>query len=53
MVREMMRQLKKAKAEVRYSEYRKVGREVWTKALAEPELVSWLAAQRRSSSSLQ
>lgn len=53
MVRDMMRQLKRAKAEVRYSEYHKVGRDAWAKAFAEPELVSWLAAQRRRSSSVQ
>jgi len=53
MVRDMMRQLKKAKAEVRYSEYHKVGRDAWTKAFAEPDLVSWLSGQRRSSSSVQ
>jgi predicted peptidase len=47
MVRDMVRQLKKAKADVRYSEYRRVGRDTWRNVFAEPDLVSWLAAQRR------
>ncbi len=48
MVRAMMVQLKKAHASVKYTEYRKVEREVWTKAFAEPDLLNWLSAQKRS-----
>jgi predicted peptidase len=48
MVRSMMAQLKKAHANVKYTEYRKVEREVWTKAFAEPDLLNWLSAQKRS-----
>lgn len=47
LVREMVKQLKKAGGQPRYSEYHKVGHEVWLKAFAEPELVSWLSAQIR------
>jgi predicted peptidase len=48
MVRDMMRQLKKSNASVRYSEYHKVNREAPARAFAEPDLVSWLSSQRRS-----
>jgi len=48
MVREMMRQLRRAKANVRYSEYHKVDHEVWNKAFAEPDLVPWLSSQKRN-----
>jgi predicted peptidase len=47
LVREMVKQLKKAGGQPRYSEYRKVDHIVWPKAFAEPDLVPWLAAQRR------
>jgi predicted peptidase len=47
-VREMMKQLKKAHANVRYTEYHKVDHEVWNKAFAEPDLLSWLSSQKRS-----
>jgi predicted peptidase len=47
MVRDMMRKLKKAHANLRYTEYRKSDHQVWNKAFAEPDLVSWLSAQRR------
>jgi len=48
MVRGMMRQLKRAHANLRYSEYHKVDHEVWDKAFAEPDLLTWLAAQKRN-----
>lgn len=51
MVRDMMLQLKKAHANVRYTEYRKGDHAVWKKAFTEPDLVSWLSAQRRSTPS--
>lgn len=47
MVRQMVRDLKKAKGEVRYSEYHKGKRDIWPQAFAEPDLVTWLSAQRR------
>jgi predicted peptidase len=50
MVRSMMAQLKKAHANVRYTEYHKVNREIWIKAFAEPGLLSWLSAQKRGGS---
>ena len=53
MVRDMMRQLKKAKVEVRYGEYHKVGSDAWVKVFAEPDLVLWLSAQRRGGASAQ
>jgi predicted peptidase len=48
MVRSMMAQLKKAHANLRYTEYHKIDHEVWNRAFAEPELVPWLSAQKRS-----
>jgi predicted peptidase len=47
LVRTMIKNLRKAGSQVRYSEYHEVGHEVWVKAFAEPELVSWLAKQKR------
>lgn len=47
-VRSMMAQLKKAHANLRYTEYHRIGHEVWTKAFAEPDLLSWLSAQKRA-----
>jgi predicted peptidase len=49
MVRAMMAQLKKAHANLRYTEYHKSDHEVWNKAFAEPDLLSWLSAQKRAS----
>jgi len=48
LVRQMMKDLKKSGAQPRYSEYHKIGHDVWLKAFAEPDLVTWLAAQRRT-----
>ena len=47
MVRDMMRQLKKAHANLRYTEYHKSDHEVWNRAFAEPDLISWLSSQKR------
>jgi predicted peptidase len=49
MVRSMMGQLKKAQANLRYTEYHKTGDAVWNKAFAEPDLFPWLAVQKRKS----
>lgn len=47
-VRSMMAQLKKAHANLRYTEYHKTGHEVWGKTFAEPDLLPWLSAQKRA-----
>jgi predicted peptidase len=47
MVRDMMKQLKKLHANLRYTEYHRVDHDIWTRVFAEPELVPWLASQRR------
>ena len=47
LVRDMMKQLRKAHAKVRYTEYPKMGHEIWKKAFAEPELLPWLSSQKR------
>ncbi len=47
LVRQMVKDLKKSGAQPRYSEYHKVGHEVWEKAFVEPDLIPWLAAQKR------
>lgn len=47
LVRTMVKDLKKAGSQVRYTEYRKIGHEVWVKAFTEPDLVPWLAEQKR------
>jgi hypothetical protein len=46
----MIEMLRKAGAEPRYTEYPKVAHDAWTYAYQEPELASWLFAQRRQSS---
>jgi predicted peptidase len=48
LVRDMIKQLRKAQANVRYTEYHKVNHEVWTKAFAEPDLIPWLSAQKHA-----
>lgn len=45
--RTMVEALKKAKADVRYTEYEKVGHNSWNRAFAEPELLPWMFAQKR------
>lgn len=47
LVRDMMKQLRKAHANLRYTEYRKTDHEVWKKAFAEPDLLTWLSSQKR------
>jgi predicted peptidase len=47
LVRDMMKQLNKAHANLRYTEYRKADHEVWKKAFAEPDLLPWLSSQKR------
>ena len=46
LVRTMMKDLKKAGSRARYTEYHKVGHQVWVKAFAEPDLVPWLAEKK-------
>jgi predicted peptidase len=46
-VRSMVAQLKKAHANVRYTEYHKTGHDVWDKAFADPDLIPWISAQKR------
>jgi predicted peptidase len=46
LVQEMVKQLKKAHANLRYTEYPKMGHEVWTKVFAEPDLLPWLSSQK-------
>ncbi len=48
LVRDMMKQLQKAHANLRYTEYRKGDHEVWKKTFAEPDLLPWLSAQKRA-----
>jgi len=48
IVRQMIGQVKKANGNVRYTEYHKAGHDVWNQAFADPELLPWLAAQRRA-----
>ena len=48
LVQGMVKQLKKAGGQPRYTEYHKVGHDVWLKAFAEPDLTSWVAAQKRA-----
>lgn len=44
--RQMVEALKANGGNVRYNEYAGIGHNVWTKAIAEPQLLSWLLAQR-------
>ena len=48
LVRQMVKQIRKAGGQPRYSEYPKVKNEAWDRAFAEPQLVPWLAAQKRA-----
>jgi predicted peptidase len=47
-VRSMMAELKKAHANVRYTEYHRDGQDAWNKAFVEPDLLPWLMAQKRA-----
>ncbi len=49
LVRTMVKQLRKANARLRYTEYHKMNNEIWDRAFGEPELVPWVAAQKRGS----
>jgi predicted peptidase len=44
--RELVTALKAAGGNVRYTEYEGVGHDSWTKAYEDPELLTWLLAQR-------
>jgi predicted peptidase len=46
LVRQMVKDIKKAGGHPRYTEYHKVKKEVWNSVFDEPELVPWLAAQK-------
>jgi len=46
--REWVAALREAGGSPKYTEYPGVGHHVWDKAFAEPELLPWLAAQRRA-----
>ncbi len=48
LVREMMKQLRKLNANLRYTECHNVGHDVWNRAFAGPELVPWLSSRRRA-----
>lgn len=48
VVRSMMAELKKAHANIRYTEYHKVDHQVWNKAFAEPDLFPWFSSQKRT-----
>jgi predicted peptidase len=48
LVRQMVKQIRKAGGTPRYSEYHKVKNQAWDEAFAEQQLVLWLAAQKRA-----
>jgi predicted peptidase len=50
LLREMVMQIKKAGGTPRYTEYHKMKNAVWDEAFAEPQLVPWLASQKRGAS---
>src|ERR1700686_1918677 len=50
LVLQMVRQIKKAGGSPRYTEYHKIKNEAWDEAFAEPQLVPWLASQKRRAS---
>ena len=47
LVRQMVKDLNKSGVRPRYSEYHNAGHDVWERVFVEPDLVSWLAAQKR------
>jgi predicted peptidase len=47
VTRRLVRTLERFSAEVRYTEYPRVGHNAWDPAYAAPELIPWLLAQRR------
>jgi len=50
LVRQMVREIKKVGGSPHYTEYHKIKTEVWDEAFAEPQLVPWLASQKRGAS---
>jgi predicted peptidase len=50
LVRQMVRQIKKAGGSPRYTEYHRIKNEAWDEAFGEAQLVPWLAAQKRGTS---
>lgn len=46
--RSMVDAVKKAGGNIRYSEYEKVGHDSWNNAFAEPEILTWMFAQKRT-----
>jgi predicted peptidase len=50
--RSMIEMMRKAGGHPRYSEYRGIGHTSWIQAYAEPELLSWLFAQKKTSRNL-
>ncbi len=46
--REMIEAIKQAGGNPKYTEYKGVGHSVWHQAFAEPELLNWVFAQKRS-----
>jgi len=46
LIQQMVKQLKKANANLKYTEYPKTGHDVWKKVFAEPDLLPWLSSQQ-------
>jgi predicted peptidase len=47
LIRMMVKQMRKANAQLRYTEYHKMDDQIWDRVFAERELVPWVAAQKR------
>lgn len=47
LVRQMMTQLKKLHANLRYTEFHKADHDIWNRVFAEPGMLSWLSGQTR------
>ena len=47
LFRTMVKQMRKAHAQLRYTEYHKMNQDIWDTVYAEPDLVPWVAAQKR------
>jgi predicted peptidase len=45
--RKMVEAIRKAGGRPRYTEYARIGHDIWDQAFSEPEIVSWLFAQHR------
>jgi predicted peptidase len=48
LVRQMVKDLKKAGGQPRYTEYHKASHDIWDKAFHEPDLIDWITAQKRT-----